>query len=586
MSGKKSNLAIWKIDTERSIFQDLSNDQIIERVVGNFNEQELRESFKLIPVPVDETFAGKQLQLYNKKRISQTWESFVQPILTTDRASNKNLFQSINKDFILFIYDEDDIFVLTAGAGFFVIQTYIDETFPLEVSKKLFTGEFKYSEVRDLVGEVYSKSENYRRSYSYSRSEAFGKIWKKLYGQIDPEVIKNSPELSLVLNHAKKINAEMKSSFTFKKSVDIEQIINLINALQSLPALDPERKEKFKYLDTLSEVKPKKLKEYLEKEFYNVLFEALTSNNFSRIDDFDFCHPENITDFLGGYDYFVEDNRLELDHAPNASEVLKYLKENNLVNYHENLEEFRTSFSELIFSFKPSEDDFPIDAKLRKYFHGEIFWNGKTYFYVDGKWYKPIGSFFDYLLEDLVSELFDYGIFQDAIPFQEWGNFDEGTFNLNHMDTQNFYFGDRYYLREGRGTVELFDLLYVQDDKLYIIQTKDGFGGSIRDAASQIEFSADVIEEAVRGDRQNLSRYYANWNNNEKAKLDEESFISLFTEKNRVYVIACAPRGQMTRENFETNTFQSKIAQFEILALCHSFRLKGRDFRLEQIQKA
>ncbi len=585
MSAKKNNLAIWKIDTGRNVFQGLASAAIIERIISAYNDNEAQDDLKLTPIAVDENFNDKQVKLYNKKRISRTWEKFVEPILTNITPENRNLFQSINKDFLLFVYDKSDIFVLTAGAGYFAIQSYVDESFPLEVSKKIFKGEFKYSEVRDLVGEVYSKSENYRRSYSYSRSEAFGKIWKKLYGQIDPEVIRNSPELSLVLNHEKRVNAEMKSSFTFKKSVDLGQVVNLINAVQSLPELEPERKEKFKYLDTLAEVKPKKLKEALEKEFHAILFEAFTSGNFDTTDSFDFCHPENITDFLGGNEYMVGDVSLNIEHAPRSSEVLIFIKTNNLVNYHEGLDEFQKNFLQQDFFFKPFDGDEIIGAKLRKYFHGEVTYEDKTYFYVDGRWYQPVGSFFDYLLEDLVYELFDNNILQSVVPLKSWGAFNEGQFNLNHINEPNFYFGDRYYLVEGRGTVELFDLLYVQGDKLYIIQAKNGFEGSVRDAASQIEFSADVIEEAVQGDRKNLKIYYEKWHDGEKRKMTEAQFISLFTDKERIYVLASAHASEMTRENFEARVFQSKIAQFETLALCHSFKKKGRKFILQRIVK-
>ncbi len=585
MSEKKSNLAIWKIDRDRTLFAGMTTDQTIGLIVENYNTKEQNEDFKLSPVNVAATFQEKRIQLFNKKRISFTWADFVDPI-NEDERNNSELFQSINKDFILFVYDVNDIFVLTAGAGYFAIQTYTDDSFPLEVSKKLFQGEFKYAEVRDLVSEVYSKTENYRRSYSYSRSEAFGKVWKKLYGEIDATIIQNNPELSLVLDHRKKISAEMKSSFTFRKSVNLEQIIKLINALQGLPALSAERKEKFKYLDTLAEVKSKQMRERLETSLLTIFYRALVDDTYGRVADYDFCHPESVTEFLSGCEYQVGNSMVDEAHAPNAVQVLQHMRTANLVNYHEGIDEFIKSFEKFDFTFKAHEDAAPFEAKLRKYFHGEVHIDGKTYFYVDGKWYEPVGSFFDYLLEDLVEQLFERGHLSTDIPFINWNHADEGVYNEAYIDSDNFYFGDKYYLWDGRGKVELFDLLHVSENKLYIIQVKDGFAGSVRDAVSQLEIAADVIEESARGDGSKLREYYQRWHAGERAKMSEDEFVTLFTEKERIYVMACAHGTAMTRANFEARRFESKIAQFEAVALCHSFRLKNRNLIIQHIQKS
>lgn len=272
-------------------------------------------------------------------------------------------------------------------------------------------------------------------------------------------------------------------------------------------------------------------------------------------------------------------------HAPNAVQVLEHMRAANLVNYHEGIEEFKRSFGNFDFSFKAEEDGVPIEAKLRKYFHGEVHFDGKTYFYVDGKWYEPVGSFFDYLLEDLIEQLFNRGYLSSEVPLINWNHARESLYNQDHLDRENFYFGDEYYLWDGRGKVELFDLLYVSENKLYIIQVKDGFAGSVRDAVSQLEIAADVIEESARGDGSKLREYYRRWHDGEKAKITEEEFVTLFTEKERVYVMACAHATTMTRANFEARQFESKIAQFEAVALCHSFRLKNRNLIIQHIQK-
>jgi len=588
MAGKKNILAIWKINREMRALCDLDSEMVIDKIIAEFDNSK-NGDFHFMAVPVVEKFKNKKVRLYSKQRFSDTWKEFVNPILNSDLINQNNkyedIFKSIAKDHILFVFDDKDIFVLTSGASYFAIQKFIDDSFPLSIAKKIFKGNFNHAEIRDLVGEVYSKTENYRRSYSFSRSEAFGKIWKKLYGEVDPDIIKKNPDLELIFGKNKPVNAEMKSSFTFRKSVTLEQIIVLINAIQTLPVLSDARKRKFKYLDTFKEVTKKEIKEKLNDEIVKKIFKAVQSNNFSEIEGFDFCHPEEVVDFLSGKNFIIKNDNMRIDHAPKAFEILKFIKSNNVIDASLNIDDFKKEFKKTKFSFQAFDDSVTKKADLLKYFHGEIKYINKTYFYVDGKWYEPIGDFFKNLLDDVIDVLFeDDGILRNKVPFSNWVENDEGEFNDKYKQESNFYYGDKCFLKDGRGTVELFDLLYVDRDTIYIVQVKDGFGASVRDAVSQIEFASDIIEEDARGSFEKLKEYYKDWNVNEKKKITEKEFVELFNKK-RVYVMAVGHKTKMNKANFKNKKFQSKIAQFETIALAHSFKRKNREIIIQHIKK-
>ena len=186
---KKSNIAIWKVDTNIDNFSGKNTGEILELIKTSYTKRKL----EVLELKSD-SHEGKKVKVFHTERFSDGWSQFLGILLPdslTDEKKQK-IFHGINKDLVLFVYDDKDIFAITSGAGYFIIQNYIDERFPFEVAKRMLTGEFKSAEIRDLTGLVYSQSRNFRRNYNFSRREAFGKVWKKLTGKVDSSVLKNS----------------------------------------------------------------------------------------------------------------------------------------------------------------------------------------------------------------------------------------------------------------------------------------------------------------------------------------------------------------------------------------------------------
>lgn len=592
--GKKNNLAIWKINLNHAALLELSTEQAITKIITAHNSKEgLDENEKVEKIVLkQDVIEGKNVQIFNKQRRSNGWKDFIGDAIDPDKQdNNRNIFFNINNDFLCFIYDENDIFLITAGAGYHAIQDFIDENFPLEVAKKIFVGEFNYAETRGLTGSTYSKAENFRRSYAFSRQEAFGKIWKKLSGRIDPQVIEKTSELKLVIDPSKKNNAEMKSSFTFRKSVSFEEVVKLINAIQSLPDTSEEKHEKFKFLETLREVKRPENREKIKTKLLEKAYNILKNDQFEESRDFDFCHPSEPFAFFAGCNYMVDEEILEIEDYPRAEDVLRFIKEKKLTSL-DNFDEFKKSFEALKFSFKKEEEDeFEISVSITKYFHGEIEIDGKTFFIVDAKYYEPFAIFLDTLLEDFIVEVFGKDpILIEDIPFLTWeknadGKHMEGEFNILQAKQEDFYFGDKLFIGTEKGQIELFDLLHVKDEKTYIIQVKGRFGACIRDACSQIEIAAEVIEQDIKNDRSILKKYHALWKTKDGNDLTEDQFLDLFLKNERIYVLACSTSCGFTKEIFEKKKSSSHIAQFEVLGLSHLFKGKGYQFKIHHIKR-
>src|SRR3989338_1903044 len=584
---KKSNIAIWKIDTSIDNFLGKSADEALDMIKASYTKRKL-DVLEL----KNDSYEGKKVKVFHTERFSDGWSQFLRTLLPdslTDEKKQK-IFHGINKDLILFVYDDKNIFAITSGAGYFIIQNYIDERFPFEVAKRMLTGEFKSAEMRDLTGLIYSQSRNFRRNYNFSRREAFGKVWKKLTGKVDSSVLKNSEFIADFISEdgKKTFNADIKSSFTFRKTVSLDDVLSVMKEIEQLLVKNPtdDQKRAFSFLDTLKEITNKKVKEKLRDALLNKLYEFIASTNNDS--DFDFCHSKEMVTFLHGGLFKIADG-LSWDQAPSASDVLIKLRDAGIKFIDKSdFVKFKESFLKLSLSFTgDDEDGLPFTDDLWKYFHGEIDLNGKKYFFIDGKWYEVVGDFLKRLAEDFQEEVFgEKPILTSDIQFIPWGAQDEGGFNKSQAKESGFYIGDKIFLKQSeKGKIELFDLIFTKDDKTYLIQVKDGFGASIRDACSQVQMAAEIIENSlVSNNNSELESYYEEFNKSNTGVSKNEFFKLL--KKNRQYVLAFSTKDAFTKANFLAKKFQSEIARFEVLGLSHEFRANVRQFQIAHIKKS
>lgn len=590
---KKSNISIWKIDEDHRIFAEAdNNNEKIKKIIRLNNKEEVekadresRSPNRLEKVSDEINPDGFSVLIYKKYRTS-----FGLSLLLSNYLERS--FINSSNDLICFFYTDDIIFVITSGAGFHIISPYADDDFPFHVAKKIFSGNFSQQEVRKITGVTYSEMLQYRgKGHKPSRRESFGKIWKKLIGKIRSNVVSDFPSLASIIDVDKKNNAEIKSSIVFKKTLTIETLLEVLSALKNISEqeLTDEEKANFSFLDTVKLVSDK-LK---QKQLFNSLIEKLRSiaksENWDDAENFDFCHPSEPFSFFSGENFSIEEKLVAESNEPNTKDVLKFIKDNNILDV-SNFDIFKLGMETKNFTFKDRETERTISASLLKYFHGELLFDSKTYFLIDGKWYEVHENFLENLKKDFIQEVFDENekIYTEDIPFINWeprgnGKYYEEDFNVNQSTVTNFYHGDKILVKVEKGEIELFDLLYETDEYLYIIQAKNGFGGSTRDACSQIQMAAETIEQDLRFEKNIIKGLYEKWAENDENNLTESEFLDLF-EKKRKYILACSVP-EFSKDVFENDNLFSHIAKFETLELAHYFAGNKWEFNIQNINK-
>lgn len=581
VSGKRSNNAIWKL----ALVDGEAPKARLDAVISAYNDEVTGEGSTkqpLINVPLKQPDLGIALDLYVRPSFSTGLLPFLEEYLA--QPADKSRFNIKGVDACLFIATESSIYVVTSGGGHHVIADFVDYSFPFDMAKKLISNNFSAADVRDMTGSKTSRAETYRRTYSIDKSEAMDTIWKKLVGRLDAERLPEESPLRGFIKAEKPPAVEIKSAFVLRQKLSLSDVCKLVKALEALPEPTSEHLKELSFLDNLYPIKnDKDLTSALCEAFIERVRLALLAD---EIPDIDVLDPYDIIAFKAASTFKLGRAAVG-DVAPDIDELQPALK-NMLSTVLANQKDFYDRFANLTLSYKVDPDDSSkvVRRKLLEFLHGQVEYEGRTYFRIDKVWYRGFGDFLENLKRDFITEVFNHDrpvLLGSDVTFLPWAGGSERDFNIAQAGERNFYFGDEIFARVDRGKVELFDLLKVDSEakKLYIIHVKKDFAAKMRDACSQITVSADVISRDREDGKRVLASYYRDeWSRNElNSGVTEDVFLSWF-DYELIYVVLCSTSKDFVADDFEANRLSSHIARREILATKNEMKRNGRNFRL------
>ncbi|GAA1657321.1 hypothetical protein GCM10009765_03550 [Fodinicola feengrottensis] len=585
--GKRSNIAIWRL----TMPEDVSPSERIDEVVSIYGQLVEDEPFKHQPlrkVEIVQDFDSVSIALYVRRKNNVGLLPFIQGHLSV--PDDVKLFRSESADACLFIATKLAVFAITSGAGYRIIEGLVDYSFPFDTAKKLIANNFSESAVREFAGTRTSRVETYRRGHSIDRSDTFGKVWKKLVGRIDSSLLANSSYLRSIIDPARPPAVEIKAAFVLRKRLDLAEVVALVAELETLPEPNADQALQLSFLDNLYPIKNNKdIEGLLTDRFVENLRQVLLG---SAEIDLDMSDPGDITRYNAGSDFKI--GRLEISTGPPDKVRLVEAMRSICASSVRTVEGFRDHALSLGISYSIDPDDHAtrIRDKLINFLHGEVDYEGQTYFRLDKIWYRSQGDFLENLKRDFIEEVFSTSrpVLLADVPFLTWrDDEDEDGFNKRQALVAGFHYGDKIFARSDRGKIELFDLLKVDEDnqRLYIVHSKDKFDAKMRDACSQIVMSSEVIDSDLDNGRPLLTRYFDDWKaspHNADKGISKATFLKWF-DLELVYVVLCSTRRDFVPVDFENDALHSHIARREILATKNEF--KGRDvsFRLAHTRR-
>lgn len=597
MATNKLQIPLYHLNV--ALFETTNHAENIESIIEHYNAG-MNENGKFVPQPLSETTPnGFNLRLYlSKRQRVPKWREFFAPICVGEcemlTATSREL------SYIMFLYDENDIFAICGNQGNHVIQEYLNSYFGMDIIARLIEENkrvIKSIDERDLTGSVLGSSRFFRYDYKLADEDSFGKLYKKIQAQLGKDILQEKFGISSE-DKRKSVGCIAKSAFQINKAITIETLTHIARKISDLLGEDANFiVNKIKIIPRRG-AQNKAIIKGLEDKLVEKIFQGFSA--MDRSIDLDICHPD-YEKFLTATEYNlffgyskspVFSSDLErLDNIGFVYDAIEVKQE--VIGSCQDMGEFLGKIR--IRSFD-HDGQVLTDGPLVKHLHGEVVKDGNTYFYIDGDWYVIEADFLASLNTECLRIIPD--IVDETILSKSW--------DIDELDTENKY--NRSYIGEDgfivldkvfTNNIEVCDILKYDDSTSYLIHVKKGFNNSTRDLASQVSVAARLVREAKSSSNYGLieelydsllnkcasSDEYFSQAGSQTTWINKESFVSLFKERKICLCMALIDDVVNERDIGSISAFDSNIAKYSLIQLYRSLRGLNIDFKLIQIRQ-
>ena len=427
--------------------------------------------------------------VYNETIKDSYWKSYLPSSIT----KNHN-FEVLRISFVLFAVIKGDIFATVGGGGIRVLKRYINHRFGLEFFEYLTIPKDDLvisMTARGISGRLSQQSGIYRNGRTLLDSLKFTEIPTKI-NLILRDDLKNSLFDFIDFNN-ETICLEVGSYFHIKHSIPFESLHKLFKKINEI-----HRLHKPTPISSFNKVQDVKL---IDDEFKKILLNNLNDdmlNKFSQTRgsnpykfDIDFIHPSKIQDFYecNKYELKAKGRKKPFFETTNRDELyaegLRFLFD-TLENVNDLFEFGKILLGIRVIGYRDKR--VKTLAMFIQHITCEIKHQGKPIFQIDNTWYEVKNDFINTINERCIN-LIDKNLLRSDFINIPWGSTikDEGDYNLKYDSIENYYVFDKVIPQN----IEFCDIMYEEENTIYLIHVKDGFDAKIRDLSNQIMISAN-----------------------------------------------------------------------------------------------
>lgn len=538
---------------------------------------------------------GFALKLYYRQRPQPPrWKRFVGTIARPGQDILRPS-KSWSEDFILLLIhaERNVIYAVTGGTGFFLVQEFADDDFGMDIFSRLLKKEdkvLKATREKGVVGSVLGLTQHFRRNSNLYEIDSFGKIYQELKANLRKDVLVE--KMGLLADDVKKDSICIaKSSFRINKAISFEDLLRVIEGCESV--LETEVPVSINDVEKITKKRDALLVDQLDAALFDQLWTRYsdTENSVS----FDLC-DRDFEKYLTASTYIVRKGAssknlfgdYEFDELTDIDSLLDQIR------LLDNSPETKDAFIKLtkgikIFSF--DENDEPLtQGDLLAHIMGDVTVDGKKYFFIDKTWFR-IKDTFVADLNARCKAYIDKNFFDKPLEPWDYNRETENNYNRKYIGKENFIVLDRVT----PDNIEPCDVLHWDDDTLYFIHIKSGFGNTMRDLCAQLLIAARKIGQDLASSKDFVEKIYDSM----QAKIggepyfdavgrqtevySKDDFVALFSKKIVFVLAVCDTKTAGERDIHNVDAFNSNIAKFSLEELSRAMRGQDFDFRVAQI---
>lgn len=574
MAKKKyeTQFSIYKVDYSHSV-KYLKEDQGIESKTYEELEKNILDTIKGMILKKERNevvdvrndyFKGVVFRTYHYP----TWYGVINSIV-----DEKIDISNTHISYVLSYLKDDNLFLLTGGLGSNYITEFTQKNYGLYLLPKMLKENspvIKSVLENKMSGNRLSSKHSNRNVTTINTENDMSSIFRELSLEIDKEIINKLGINTDENKKSKNLNLIAKDSFVIRKSITIE---NLMKVLDQLIKVE-KNKDNFS-LGYFVDVKKhgyssKKLNELLIK-----IFIEKKIDNFILVgDDYsDYC--------VGGNRYVIKDVDEKVIYEKESPITIEDLFENCLPdNITKSAIEKLLKYNLTVYN---DTDTILFPIKLKQSIQGYIENEEKIPFFLfNGNWLMFDTNYIDNLDNEYKKNYIDLikidkklaDIITNKNP-----ELTEDSYNKEFSQSNDLIVAHTVL----SNNIELADLIYFDNDNLYLIHNKSKFqGNGARDVLNQILTSAEFINHYLmeKDKREIFGKYYHDIikkypNNNKIKTLTEDEFVDLF-KKSNIYYIAGFMEGL-------SDSSESNYAKYITLDASKKLKEKGYNLLLFNI---
>lgn len=527
-----TQFSIYKIDTNKFLsirgMEELSVTQQTQEIL-NIMLSEIkqnirqRENSEVENINID-GFVGIAYKTVNRPN----WEGMITKLF--QKMEWKTLFdlENVNVSYILFYLIKESIYAMTAGYGSHLIKNYIEKSWGLYLMPKILgdnEGVIRVIKENNLYGNTLSMNKANRYTTNLEFEKKMSAVFNELSLEVSDEVAK---DLGLSNGEKKKKTGMLlKDSLCLRKSIDIEQLKNVLNEIYKIE----KRKDRY----SMGYFQSAKKAGFSNGDLFSTLQDCILNGDLEKFvligDDYQkYCidADEYIIIDENGIDCYTSNERITFEELIDFAAGDKSLT--------------RTRIFTVLKNWKVQTKDangnvvlYPIP--IINALQGFVEFGEKKIpcFLTQGDWFCLNTRYIDILNEEFENRMNGKKVLSEDIRTR---------FNLAAEDITEDKYNDSFFscdkiivahksLIDG---LEISDLMFWDDQNLYLMCNKMKFNASgSRDLTNQIWTSAKYLQTRLNSRDRNefLVNYYLKIygryvSEGHALKISQEEFVDLF----------------------------------------------------------
>lgn len=528
----ETQFSIYKVDYNRSVkyFEEEKNIEIksyeeLEKEILNEVKAEVLNKKQNEVVNVNYNgFKGVVFKTYHYP----SWRGMIDNILEEEiELSNTHI------SYILSYMKANNLFLLTGGLGSNYINEYTQKNYGLYLLPKIMKENspvIKSVLENRMSGNRLSSKHSNRNVTTINTENDMSSIFRELSLEIDKEIIKL---LGIELDENKKIknlNLIAKDSFVIRKSINIEELTQVLNQL-----IEIEQKADNFSLGYFVDIKKYG---YSSKKLNEILVSYLIDK---KIENFLLVGDDYTEYCIGGNKYIIsnQDGNIiyETDKPITLSEVFDNCLSKNITK---NSIEKTLKYTLTVYN---DRDIILFPTKIKQCIQGYIEDENKNPFFLfNGNWLMFDNRYINNL-DSEYKKSYEQMIKVDknlsSIILNKDIALTEDSYNKTFANSDDIIVAHTVL----SNNIELADLIYYDDNNLYLIHNKAKFqGNGARDVLNQILTSAEFINHYLmeKDKKEIFEKYYDDilnkYPSNKIKSLSKTEFVDLFSKPNVYYI--------------------------------------------------